>query len=60
MGAKPLLKSLKGKQLKFGIPNGSGHASFDVVEEGQDGAQEDGVQDIRGITECPGSGHQAP
>ncbi|PMD60549.1 uncharacterized protein K444DRAFT_629480 [Hyaloscypha bicolor E] len=60
MGAKPLPKSLKGKQLKFGIPNGSGHASFDVVEEGQDGAQEDGVQDIRGITECPGSGHQAP
>ncbi|KAH6708738.1 hypothetical protein BKA61DRAFT_678587 [Leptodontidium sp. MPI-SDFR-AT-0119] len=53
MGVKPLAKSLRGTQLKFGIVDGLGHAAFDVVEEGRDG-----VQEIRGRTECPGNMHE--
>lgn len=53
MGAKPLPKSLEEIQLKFGIVNGLGHAAFEVVEEGRNG-----VQEIRGRTECPGNMHE--
>ena len=53
MRVKPLAKSLEEAQLKFGIVDGLGHAVFEVVEEGQDG-----VQEMRGRTECSGNIHE--
>jgi hypothetical protein len=53
MGVKPLAKSLEEMQLKFGIVDGLGHAVFEVVEEGRDG-----VQEMRGRTECSGNIHE--